>query len=161
MNFSLRDTMCSSQYPVGSNKCSSTGGKERLQRNLPWPAVWTGFFSIYYTVSVGLVAGYTAPKHLHHGVRQTQDNTCQLSSIDKSINNNKEMGVMWTHQLWHPGGGRVPIPSLIQKSWVIMQSYLWAAVQTTPDAAWEFSHIFQVVSVPVLRKIQTSENQRK
>lgn len=28
----------------------------------------------------------------------------------------------------------------------ITQTYIWAAVQTEPDGAWEFSHILQVVN---------------
>lgn len=39
-----------------------------------------------------------------------------------------------------------------------MQSYLWTAVQTAPDTAWEFSHIVQVAK-PLYQ--MTSANQRK
>lgn len=61
--FPSRDAVCCSQDPVGSNKCSPTSGVEGLQRNLPWPAVWTGFFSVHHAAGVGRVAGQTTPRH--------------------------------------------------------------------------------------------------
>lgn len=82
INFSSRDAVCSSQDPVRSNKSSTTSGEEWLQRNLPWPAVWTGFFPIHHAAGVGLVAGYTTPRHLNTG----RDRNSEIALLTSCIN---------------------------------------------------------------------------
>lgn len=88
--------------------------------DLPWPAVWTGFFPIHHTAGVGPVAGHATPSHLTQwGTKQDK----KFKVIHKRLWFSQDrqltlhyLGIvncfLWTYQSWQPAEIQLPVSSL-------------------------------------------------